>query len=214
MNITTKSDKKLLSELYHDIEEATKLIEKYQPKVKVPEQASWLNQIEIKLDQAKSKIVATFVSEIINQQTAVEIETIDEFTLKKALELIEKIELQAKMKKLKVVIAVFNSSAHPIAVHCMDDSYIASYDIAVNKAFTSVALKMSTSALKSLSQPGKELYGIQHTNQGRIVIFGGGEPLFYKNKLVGAIGVSGGSESDDTELAEYGTDIIEEVMKW
>ena len=59
----------------------------------------------------------------------------------------------------------------------MDGAYIASYDIAVNKTFTSAGLKMSTAELANLSQPGQPLYGIQHTNEGKIVIFGGGEPL-------------------------------------
>ena len=87
----------------------------------------------------------------------------------------------------------------------MDDSYIASYDVAVNKAFTVVALKMSTSALKPLAQPGASLYGIQFTNGGRIVIFGGGDPLTSKDgSIIGGLGVSGGTEEQDTALSSYG----------
>ena len=92
----------------------------------------------------------------------------------------------------------------------MDDAYIASYDIAVQKAFTVVSLKMSTATLKPLAQPGGSLYGIQFTNGGKIVIFGGGEPL--KNRegqIVGGIGVSGGTEAQDTALAAYGKEIFE-----
>lgn len=215
MDITKKSDKKLLSELYQDIEEAAGLIEKVLPNSNTPEQINRLNQIETKLRQTQNKIVAAVTADILTEQLlAVKTEDKKEFGLDKALELIKAIEKKAEQMDLKVVTAVYNASANPIAVHCMDDAYIASYDIAVNKAYTSSALKMSTVTLKSLSQPGKELYGIQYTNQGRIVIFGGGEPLYYKNKLVGALGVSGGSESEDTTLAKYGKDIIEEVMKW
>lgn len=215
MDITKKSDKKLLSELYQDLEEATGLIEKFLPNSNAPEQISRFNQIETKLRQTQKKIVATVTAEILTEQLqADKTENKQQFGLDKALELIRTIEKKAELMNIKVVTAVYNASANPIAVHCMDDAYIASYDIAVNKAYTSSALKMSTESLKSLSQPGKELYGIQYTNQGRIVIFGGGEPLYYKNKLVGALGVSGGSESEDTALAKYGKDIIEEVMKW
>ena len=92
----------------------------------------------------------------------------------------------------------------------MDDSYIASLDIALNKAHTSVALKMPTCQLSNLANPGSPLYGIQHTNAGKIVIFGGGEPLLNKQgKVIGALGVSGGSESEDTALAAYGKEIFE-----
>ena len=94
----------------------------------------------------------------------------------------------------------------------MDDSYLASRDIAVNKAYTCVALKMSTAKLALLAAPGGELYGIQHTNGGRIVIFGGGDPLTLRGRIVGAIGVSGGSAEQDTALSAYGRRIFEEAF--
>ena len=92
----------------------------------------------------------------------------------------------------------------------MDDAYIASYDIAVQKSFTVVSLKMSTSTLKPLAQPGGSLYGIQFTNNGKIVIFGGGEPLKNSDgEIIGGIGVSGGSEEQDSALAAFGKEIFE-----
>lgn len=133
--------------------------------------------------------------------------------LKLACALISKIENKAESMGIAVVIAVSDKAAKPVAVHCMDGAYIASYDIAVNKAYTSAGLKMSTAKLAGLAQPGQELYGIQHTNQGRIVIFGGGEVLEDKGKIVGALGVSGGTLEQDTELAAYGKEIFEEVLR-
>jgi uncharacterized protein GlcG (DUF336 family) len=95
----------------------------------------------------------------------------------------------------------------------MDDAYLASYDVAVNKAYTVVALKMSTIALKPLAQPGASLYGIQFTNGGKIVIFGGGDPLTAKDgKILGGLGVSGGSEEQDTALSAYGKRYFETKM--
>ena len=110
----------------------------------------------------------------------------------------------AKKAGVKAVVCVSDSAGNPRLGKIMDDAYIASYDVAVNKAFTVVALKMSTSTLKPLAQPGKELYGIQFTNGGRIVIFGGGEPLSVDGKIIGGLGVSGGSEAQDTLLAKQG----------
>jgi uncharacterized protein GlcG (DUF336 family) len=138
----------------------------------------------------------------------------ENISLKIATALIHEVELKAIKMGVKAVIAVYNSGANPVAVHVMDDAYIASYDVATNKAYTSAALKMSTLTLKDLSQPGGSLYGIQNTNQGRIVIFGGGEPLYYKDILIGALGVSGGSEEQDTELAEFGKIKLKEVIEW
>ena len=132
--------------------------------------------------------------------------------LSKAILLTEKIKEEAERIGVSVVVAISNEAGRPIIVQCMDDSYIASYDVAVNKAYTVVALKMSTLELKELSKPGSSLYGIQFTNEFKIVIFGGGVPLFYKGKLIGGLGVSGGTEEQDSKLAAYGQKCLEEVM--
>jgi uncharacterized protein GlcG (DUF336 family) len=129
----------------------------------------------------------------------------DDISLDAAKRLIEKVKDKALEMGIQVVVAVSGKSARPVAVECMDNSYIASFDIALNKSFTAVALKMSTSALKPLAQPGAPLYGIQFTNNGKIVIFGGGVPLRNKDGvIIGGLGVSGGTEDQDTNLAEYG----------
>ena len=135
---------------------------------------------------------------------------VSDMTLDMALALSEAVRAKASEIGVKAVVAVSNRGANPVLVQCMDDSYIASYDIALNKAYTSVALKMPTWKLSELAKPGSSLYGIQFTNQGKIVIFGGGEPLCNREgEIIGAIGVSGGSESEDTALAAYGKEIFE-----
>lgn len=134
-------------------------------------------------------------------------------TLQLANSLIEKVKEKAAEIGVNAVVAVSNEAAHPVSVQCMDDSYIASYDVAVNKAYTVVALKMPTTALKELAAPGGSLYGIQFTNGGKIVIFGGGVPLYDKQgRLIGGLGVSGGSEGQDTGLAEYGGEIFKTLL--
>lgn len=133
-------------------------------------------------------------------------------TLALAKALTEKVEQKATEIGLPVVIAIADQAGRITAVHCMDDALIASYDIAVNKAFTAASVKMSTAELGKLSQPGGSLYGIQHTNGGKIVVFGGGELLKVDGKIIGAIGVSGGSAEQDSMLAAYGVEILEEVI--
>lgn len=157
-------------------------------------------------EQDVSKIVTSVVDAMADTVSL-------HISLKQAKTLIEKVECKAKEMGVNAVIAVSNACANPVAVHCMDNSYIASYDVAFQKAYTVVALKMSTIELKSLSQPNGPLYGIQHTNQGRIVIFGGGEPLKVNGRIIGGLGVSGGSEEQDTALAAYGSQILKEVLK-
>ena len=131
-------------------------------------------------------------------------------SLSLALALTEKVKQKASEMGVKAVIAVADAGANTISLQSMDGAYIASADIAINKAFTVVSLKMPTKNLASLASPGGSLYGIQFTNEGKIVIFGGGEPL--KNSagvIVGGLGVSGGTEEQDTLLAEYGKQFFE-----
>ena len=137
-----------------------------------------------------------------------------EMTLDLALTLTEKVKAKAGEMGVNAVIAVSNSAGNPVTVQCMDNSYIASYDIALNKAYTVVALKMPTTTLKELAAPGGSLYGIQFTNGGKIVIFGGGVPLYSKSgKIIGGLGVSGGSEGEDTALAEFGGEVFKALIK-
>jgi len=158
-----------------------------------------------------TSIVETVVKTVVSQQPAHKCKC-KKLTLALAKKLAEKVEAKASEIGVKAVVAVSDSGARPILVECMDDAYIASYDIALNKAYTVVSLKMNTSRLKKLSQPGEPLYGIQFTNSGQIVIFGGGEPLRYGDKVIGGLGVSGGSEEQDTFLASYGAEVFEELI--
>ena len=143
-----------------------------------------------------------------------EMEKASDISLSVARTLSEEVRQKAAQMGVNAVVAISNKAGHPVLVECMDDSHIASYDVAVNKAFTVVSLKMSTSRLKPLSQPGGSLYGIQFTNNGKIVIFGGGEPLCNSNgDIIGGLGVSGGTEEQDTALAEYGKQLFEKGRK-
>lgn len=136
-----------------------------------------------------------------------------QMTLALANALIEKVKAKAAEMGVDVVVAVSDKAGRPVSIQCMDDAYIASFDIALNKTYTSASLKMSTAQLAELSQPGQDLYGVQFTNNGKIVIFGGGEVLEYDGRIVGALGVSGGSAAQDTAIAAYGKEVFKEVLE-
>lgn len=132
--------------------------------------------------------------------------------LKLAVKLIERIEAKAEEWGMRVVTAVSDAAGRPVAIHCMDGAYIGSFDVALNKTYTSIAFQMPTAQLGKLSQPGESLYGIQFTNDGKITIFGGGEVLKHNDVIIGALGVSGGSAEQDTALAAYGCSVLKEVI--
>ncbi len=134
-------------------------------------------------------------------------------TLAKARALTAIVEERAREMGVNAVIAVADAGGNPVSVQAMDKAYLASWDVALQKSYTVVALKMSTAKLAKLAAPGGSLYGIQFTNQGKIVIFGGGEPLMADGKIVGGLGVSGGTAEQDTALAEYGKQKFKEISE-
>ena len=125
-----------------------------------------------------------------------------ELNLQTAKKLAEFAEEKGKEIKVPIVFSIVDDGVNIILIHRMENSLLASIDLSLNKAYTAVSLKMPTDKLKDLCKPGEELYGIQHTNN-RFVIFGGGIPFIYKGKVVGAIGISGGSVEEDICVCEY-----------
>ena len=99
-------------------------------------------------------------------------------------------------------IAVVDAGGNLVSHVRMDGAWIGSVDIAINKAFTARAFDLPTADLAADSQPGGQFYGIEQTNEGRVVIFAGGVPLKRDGQVVGAVGVSGGDGEQDTKVAE------------
>lgn len=154
---------------------------------------------------------ATYQKDLVNVKAAGVYQGAN-ITLDMARELSKRVMKKASEIGVKAVTAVVNSGARPVLVECSDGSYIASYDIALNKAYTSASLLMKTSSLKELAAPNGSLYGIQHTNEGKIVIFGGGIPLKVGDSVIGGFGVSGGSEAQDTYLGDYAEEVFCELI--
>ncbi|CAM4333542.1 GlcG/HbpS family heme-binding protein [Lacicoccus alkaliphilus] len=133
-----------------------------------------------------------------------------ELKLESVKKIIEGAEKEAADIGVQMVISVVDAGGNLLATHRMDDAWIASLDVAQNKAWTSVALKMPTSNLEEAASPNNELYGLNTTNQGRIVVFGGGIPLEKDGKVVGAVGVSGGAVAQDVQVAEAAVKVFED----
>ncbi|MFC6765202.1 GlcG/HbpS family heme-binding protein [Natrinema soli] len=134
-----------------------------------------------------------------------------EVTLEAAKEIIAAAEKKADEVQVPMCIAVLDEGANLVGFHRMDDALLASIDIARNKAYSAISLKMDTRAIHDASQPGEPLYGIGNTNDGRIVTFGGGFPLRDGDgNVIGAVGVSGGSVDEDEEVARAGVDAFDE----
>ena len=125
-------------------------------------------------------------------------------TLADARRVIAAAEKKAQEIGQPMNIAVADEGGNIVAHIRMDHAWIGSIDISMKKAYTSRAFNITTRDLAKHSQSGDQFFGINTSNDGKIMIFAGGVPLQRDGKVVGAIGVSGGSGEQDHAVAEAG----------
>ena len=129
-------------------------------------------------------------------------------TMQNALAAIEAARKKAVKIDTQMCIAVVDSGANLKAFLRMDDAWVGSIDIAIKKARTAVFFGMPTGEIGKLSQPGKPLYAIEHSNEG-LITFPGGLPIVDEDgELVGAIGVSGSTVENDHAVAQAGVKVV------
>jgi len=129
-------------------------------------------------------------------------------TLQQARKVIDAAEKKAAEIRQPMNIAVVDEGGNLVSHVRMDGAWIGSIDIAINKAFTSRAFDISTRDLAQHSQSGGQFFGIHVSNHGRVMVFAGGIPLKRDGKIVGAIGVSGGSGEQDHTVAKAGAKVF------
>lgn len=132
-------------------------------------------------------------------------------SLELAKKLMDRVEAYARAKGMACVIAVDDAHGNPVAVHVMENAFLVSYQVATQKAYTAVAVKMSTMELSRMVQPGGTFYGLEAMHDGKIVAFGGGVPLKIEGTIVGGLGISGGTGEEDNDVAVYGLKVFAEL---
>src|SRR5271157_4648236 len=125
-------------------------------------------------------------------------------TLSDARRITAAAEKKAAELKQPMNIAVADEGGNIVSHVRMDGAWIGSIDISMKKAYTSRAFDITTKDLATHSQSGGQFFGIHASNDGKIMIFAGGIALKRDGKVVGAIGVSGGSGEQDHAVAEAG----------
>lgn len=131
----------------------------------------------------------------------VKLNTVKQVSLESVKRMAQAAEAKAEEIKVPIVFAAVDTGGNLMLLHRMEEAFFTSVEIAINKAFTSVALKDSTDTIAPLVQPGESLYGLELSNNCKIVPFGGGFPIVVDGDVVGAVGVSGGSVEEDMAIA-------------
>jgi ATP:cob(I)alamin adenosyltransferase len=121
-------------------------------------------------------------------------------------------EAESVRIRVPVSIAIADSGANPVYFCRLPGAGLVSIKIAVNKAYTAVVMQQPSGKLYDLTVPGGSLYGI-NTADPDIVVFGGGFPLFVNGRLVGGIGISGGTVPEDEQIGRQVLAEFEKLVK-
>ncbi|MGV1872627.1 GlcG/HbpS family heme-binding protein [Agrobacterium rosae] len=124
----------------------------------------------------------------------------------RAREMIERSKSRAIALNVPCSIAVIGPDGYLLSFDRQDGSISGSVELAINKAFTAQIFNNATDRLSVLARPGAELFGIQHSHNGRVVVFGGGIPIQFQGQAIG------GTVADDVALAEAGAGILAERL--
>ena len=128
--------------------------------------------------------------------------TCDTVTLDDAKRMLTAAEATAASFGIAYNIAIVDAGGHLVAFVRQDGALIGSIDLAIDKAATARMFDKATSDLARLAQPGEPLFGIQESNAGKVVIFGGGIPIVSGGNIIGAVGASAGTVEQDIAVAE------------
>lgn len=103
-------------------------------------------------------------------------------------------------------IAITDEGGNLIAFERMDGGKVTSTTIAIDKSYTASAAKKATHEYGKLSQPDGPTHGINSAISGRLMVVGGGLPVVVDGAVVGGIGISSGTPSQDQDVAQAGID--------
>jgi len=119
-------------------------------------------------------------------------------SLELALALLARVREEAQAHDLSLAAAVVDPGGQVLASQRMDGAALGAMQLAVGKAFTAVSWATPSGEFGRSTQPGGDDWG-WNTTDTRIVVYAGGIPLLVDGELVGAIGASGGTASEDEE---------------
>ena len=66
-----------------------------------------------------------------------------------------------------------------------------------------MALKSATHEIHLNAQPDGDLFNIESMVNRKICTFGGGYPIIMNGKIIGGLGISGGTVAQDMDIASH-----------
>ena len=113
---------------------------------------------------------------------------------------------EATKNNWAMAVAIVDPSGNLVYYEKMDNTQLGSANVAIDKARSAALFKRPTKALQVALAAGGDGLRILRI-QGAVPVEGG-IPLVMDGKIVGAIGVSGGSSAQDAQCAKAGADTL------
>lgn len=125
-------------------------------------------------------------------------------TLAAAEKMMAAAKAEAAKNNWKMVIVIVDEGGHLVHLSRIDDTQYGSIDVAIGKAQTSASFKRPSKALEDAVSGGRTaLLGIRGMTPLQ-----GGLPVVVDGRVIGAVGVSGGTSQQDEQVAKAGVDAL------
>lgn len=155
-------------------------------------------------DLTKQERLREKVTELVREKLAEALKPeLPPFSLDTLQEMARKARVKSEELGVPTVFAAVDGGGNLVLLHRMEGALLGSVDVAEGKAYTANAFQMPTHTLGQAARPDGPLFGIDSATPGKIVLFGGGFPYLAQGKVIGGIGISGGTVEQDMEIARY-----------
>jgi len=129
-------------------------------------------------------------------------------TLEGARAILAAAESKAREIKVPQNIAIVDDGGYLLVFARMDGVKLSSIEVALTKAM-SAALRRTPTGPSPANEPSIMLsLGLSLATDGKLTCIRGGLPLFVGSQCVGGIGVSGGTEEEDVQVAQAGVEAL------
>jgi glc operon protein GlcG len=123
-------------------------------------------------------------------------------TYEMAVQVIDAAEAEARKNKWNVTIVVTDAAGMPVVLRRLTGASPRSYDIAMRKAATVVATKLTTAIYGEQLKAGS----VKEVPNG--ITFAGGVPIMRGTEFIGAVGTSGVRAIEDEQISKAGASAI------
>jgi glc operon protein GlcG len=125
--------------------------------------------------------------------------------LARAMDVAAAARAEAELRGWQLSIAITDPSGDLVYLERMDDAHLASWSIALEKARTAARFRRPTKAFFDAIDAGRSY--IMTLSPGLVAV-PGGLPIILGGRIIGAIGVSGGTGEQDELIASSGVGTI------